>query len=260
MPVMHVFVKQVPDISTLEYDPSTLAPRFEKATPRLGESDLVALEAALRIKESAGGEVVVLSAGDGVNELVLREALAMGADKCFYVSDQRLAGADAWVTANVLSKLSSKVGKADLLLCGEASSDSGNHQLGPRLSEALNIPCVTHAVSIELSGGLARVRRALEDRTETFQASLPLIVTASLELASPRLPSLLMIKAASRKPIVRVALSELGLEESLVEPLVERLSVRVLKTARRNIVLEGAPLECAERLVESLVKEGVLKA
>ncbi|GBC71546.1 Caffeyl-CoA reductase-Etf complex subunit CarD [Candidatus Calditenuaceae archaeon HR02] len=260
MPVLHVFVKQVPDISTLEYDPSTLAPRFEKATPRLGEADLVAFEAAIRIKESWGGEVVVLSAGDGVNELVLREALAMGADRCFYVSDQRLAGADSWVTANVLSRLSRKVGKADLLLCGEASTDSGNHQLGPRLSEALNIPCVTHVVGIELSEGLVRVRRILEDRTETFETGSPLIATASLELASPRLPSLLMIKAASKKPIIKVNLAELGLDEGLLEPLVERLSVRVFKTARRNIVLEGGPLECAEKLVESLVKEGVFKA
>ncbi len=260
MPVMHVFVKQVPDISTLEYDPSTLAPRLEKATPRLGESDLVALEAALRIKESWGGEVVVLSAGDGLNELVLREALAMGADRCFYVSDPILSRADAWVTANILSRLSKKAGGADLLLCGEASSDSGNYQLGPRLSEAMGIPCITHAVSVELDGKVVRVRRSLEDRTEILESEAPLIITASLELASPRLPSLLMIKAASKKPMTRVDISELGLEKDLLEPLVERLSVRVLKTARRNIVLDGGPLECAERLVESLVREGVLRA
>ncbi len=259
MPVIHVFVKQVPDISTLEYDPSTLAPRLEKATLRLGEADLVALEAALRIKEGWGGEVVVLSAGDAVNELVLREALAMGADRCFYVSDPRLSMADAWVTANVLSRLSKKAGGADILFCGEASSDAGNYQLGPRLSEAMGIPCITHAVSVELSGNIVRVRRSLEDRTETLESELPLIITASLELASPRLPSLLMIRAASKKPITRVDLSELGLERDLVEPLVERLSVRALKTARRNIVLEGDPLECAERLVESLVREGVLR-
>ncbi|MEM0482051.1 MAG: electron transfer flavoprotein subunit beta/FixA family protein [Nitrososphaerota archaeon] len=256
---MHVFVKQVPDVSTLEYDPSTLAPRLMKATLRLGEADLVALEAALRIKESRGGEVVVLSAGDGVNELVLREALAMGADRCLYISDPRLSRADAWVTANVLSRLSRKVGKADLLLCGEASSDAGNYQLGPRLSEAMGIPCVTHAVSVELVSNIARVRRVLEDRAETLESELPLIITASLELASPRLPSLLMIRAAAKKPITRVDLSELGLDKDLVEPLVERLSVRVLKTARRNIVLQGEPHECAERLVESLVREGVLK-
>ncbi|MEM2898297.1 MAG: electron transfer flavoprotein subunit beta/FixA family protein [Nitrososphaerota archaeon] len=258
--VIHVFVKQVPDISTLEYDQSSLAPRLEKATQRLGEIDLVALEAAVRIKESLGGEVVVLSAGFGVSELVLREALAMGADKCFYVSDERLSRADSWVTANVLSRLSRRVGSPDLLLCGEASSDEGNYQLGPRLSEALAIPCVTHAVKVELDGNVARVRRALEDRVETLESALPLIVTASLELATPRLPSLLMIRAASRKPLTRIELSELGLSEELVKPLLERVSARILKTTRRNIVLQGEPRECAEKLVESLASEGVIRA
>ncbi|MCS7146262.1 MAG: electron transfer flavoprotein subunit beta/FixA family protein [Aigarchaeota archaeon] len=256
---MHVFVKQVPDVSTLEHDPSSLAPRLDRATLRLGESDIVALEAAVRIKEEFGGEVVVLSAGAELNELVLREALAAGADRCLYVSDPVLRLADSWVTSNVLSRLSKKAGDAEILFCGEASSDSGNYQLGPRLSEILSIPCVTHALKIELSGSVVRVKRALEDRVENLECDLPVIITASLELASPRLPSLLMIRAASRKPMTRVELSELGLQEDLIQPQVERLTVKLLKTSRRGVVLTGEPDACAVKLVEALEKEGVLR-
>lgn len=255
---MHVFVKQVPDLSTLEYDAASLEPRLDKATYRLGEADLVALEAAVRLREAAGGEVVVLSAGDNVNELILREALAVGADKGFYVSDPSLSRADSWVTSNVLARLSERVGRADILFCGEASSDAGNYQLGPRLSEIMGIPCVTHAVKFELMGNVARVSRSLEDRVETFECELPLIITASLELASPRLPSLLMIRAASRKPLTRVELRELGLNDNAIEPLSERLTIKALKTSRKNITLRGDPHECAVSLIEALLKEGVL--
>lgn len=258
MPVIHVFVKQVPDVSTLEYDPSSLGPRLEKATLRLGEVDLVALEAAVRIKERMGGEVVVISAGERVNELVLREALAIGGDRCFYVSDPRMAQADSWVTANVLAQLSLRAGKADLLLCGEASSDQGNYQLEPRLSEILGYPCITYATQLELSGEKLRVRRNLEDKVETFECGLPAIVSASLELAAPRLPSLLMIRAASRKPITRLEISALGLSDAMLESGIVRRSVRVTKTSRKNQVLKGDTGECAVKLIESLQKEGVL--
>lgn len=258
MPVMHVFVKQVPDTSTLEFDPATLEPRLEKAAMRLGEADLVALEAAVRLKEGFGGEVVVLSAGDKVNELVFREALAIGADRCFYISDPRMANADSLVTANVLARLSMNVGKPDLLLCGEASSDHGNYQLGPRLSEILGFPCITYATSLEMAGNLFRVKRALEDKIEIFECEPPLIVTASLELASPRLPSLLMIRAASRKPINRVEASSLGLVDENFDSGSERIAVKIAKTSRKNIVFSGDVGECATKLIESLTKEGVL--
>ena len=52
------------------------------------ESDLYALEEALRVKEKLGGEVVVLSLGPDRVAKTLRSALAMGADRAIHLKDE----------------------------------------------------------------------------------------------------------------------------------------------------------------------------
>ncbi len=260
MPVVHVFAKVVPDVAALEHDPVTLSPRLDTAPRKIGEADQVALEAGVRVKEMFGGEVVLLSAGYELSEALLREALAMGADKCFYVNDASLASADTWVTANVLAALSARAGPAQLYLCGEASSDYSNYQIGPRLAERLGFPCITHVTQLELSGDTVRAVRTLEDRVQRVEVEMPVILSVGLELAQPRLPSLLMIRAASRKPLTRVGLGELGLSADELTPRLSRISLKVAKSARRNVTLTGDPRECAAALIDHLVREGVLQA
>jgi electron transfer flavoprotein beta subunit len=257
--VVHVFAKVVPDVSALEHDPATLEPRLDRAPRKLGDADLVALEAGIRVKEKLGGEVVVLSSGSGVSEAVLREALAMGADRCLFVDDASLDAADSWVTANILAALSRKAGAAELYICGEASSDHSNYQLGPRLAETLGLDCITHVTSLEVLRGKVTATRSLEDSLETVEAQTPIVVSVGLELAQPRLPSLLMIRAATRKPVQKVSIVDLGLGDDEVTPRVSRLSLKAIKTSRRNRVLSGDPRECALTLLKGLGDEGVLR-
>src|SRR5512134_2850677 len=98
-----VCIKQVP---TREWQPrlndDKTGIREQDASYEMNEPDAYALEEALRLREKHSGEVVVCSAGPARVQQVIREALARGADRAIHVEDDRLAAADAFVTADAL--------------------------------------------------------------------------------------------------------------------------------------------------------------
>lgn len=236
-----------------------MEPMLEQAPPKASDFDLNALEEALRIKERCGGKVTIISACPTLKEIVFREALAMGADEAYVVVDPKLGKADSLVTARVLARLAKKLGNSDLIFCGEASADEGAYQVGPRLAEELELPSITHAISVEVGDGVVKAERQVEDRVELVEARLPALITVGMEINSPRLPTLLMIRKARKKPLTQVKLEELGLSEEDLEPAVETLSVKALKVERKKRVLEGELKEVAEKLARILVEEGVVK-
>ncbi|MEM4414252.1 MAG: hypothetical protein QXD59_08250, partial [Candidatus Caldarchaeum sp.] len=87
----------------------------------------------------------------------------------------------------------------------------------------------------------------------------PAVATVGLEINTPRLPSLLMIRASQKKPLIEVKRDELGLTDDMLTPKSEILEVRALKTERRKQVYDGKPEELAERLAETILELGVLK-
>lgn len=254
-----VCLKQTVDVNQVRPHPETLEPQLGQAPRKISDFDLNALEEALRIKEKHGGRVVAVCVGHDIQQLLIREALAMGADEAYVVSDPMLERADGLVTAEVLAALIRKVGRWDLILCGEASLDESAYQTGPRLAEIFNIPHITYAVRVELEDSGVKVWKAMEGGIHVVKASLPAVLAVGLEINTPRLPSLLMIRAASKKPIHEVKLSELGLSEEQLTPAVETLQVKALKVERRRITLEGEPEELAQKLAEILVQEGLVK-
>ncbi|MEM0375029.1 MAG: hypothetical protein QXP43_01810, partial [Nitrososphaerota archaeon] len=91
------------------------------------------------------------------------------------------------------------------------------------------------------------------------EATLPALVTVGLEINTPRLPSLLMIRASAKKPIHQLKLEELGLPEEKLRPKTRRTSVRAMRTERKRVVVEGSLEEMAEKLIAYLRSEGVLR-
>lgn len=254
MPDMVVCVKQTVDVYQLKPHPETLAPLFGQAQSKNSDFDLNALEEAIRIKEKHGGKVYVVSAGPEVKPLLVRECLAMGADEAYVLSDQSLVKADGAVTAKVLSAvIKSKIPNWDLILCGEASLDQNSYQTGPRLAEIFNIPHISYVVKLEIEGGALKAWRSVEDGVEVVSCGLPALVTVGLEINTPRLPSLLMIRAAQRKPLNELKLNDLGLSPADLEPKARSVEVKALKTERRRQKFEGKPEELAEKLAELIV-------
>lgn len=254
MPDIVVCVKQTVDVYQLKPHPETLAPQLSQAQWKNSDFDLNAVEEAVRIKEKSGGKVVVVSVGPEVKQLLVRECLAMGADEAYILSDPSLAQADGGATAKALAAVIKTASpKWDMILCGEASLDQNAYQTGPRLAEMFNVPHVSYVNKLEVGDRVLKAWRAVEDGVEVVSCSLPAVVTVGLEINTPRLPSLLMIRAAQKKPLKELALSDVGLTKEDLRPKAETLEVKALKTERRRQVFEGKVEELAEKLAETIM-------
>ena len=98
-----VCVKQVPDTKGgVQFNPDGTLNRAAMLAI-MNPDDKAGLEAALRLKDEYGAEVTVITMGLPKATDVLREALAMGADKGILVTDRVLGGADTWATSQTLA-------------------------------------------------------------------------------------------------------------------------------------------------------------
>lgn len=262
MPNMIVLAKQVFYTQDLRIDRATKKLRTEGVARVISESDKNAIEEAVRLKEKHGGKITVLTMGPPEAKETLREAIAMGADEGYMLVGPEFENSDAHATAVALAAGIRKIGQFDMILCGETSEDQYSFQVGPRTAENLSLPQITYAVKVTLQDTKVEVERNLEDCYETVESTLPVFITVSREINEPRLPTLMAIMAASKKPMtawtandVGVKPSELGREGSLTEPL----RSAVATGERRRVILEGEPKEAAQKLVTTLIAEGVVK-
>jgi electron transfer flavoprotein beta subunit len=153
--------------------------------------DLYAIETALRLKETYGGEITVISMGPPAAMRVLREAAAMGCDFCVLLSDRRFGGADTWATSYTLSRAALKFGPFDIVVAGERATDGDTAQVGPGLAAWLDIPAITYISKIErIADGHIHAERLVEEGYEMLEAPLPCLITVVKEIAAPRLPTL----------------------------------------------------------------------
>ena len=146
-----------------------------------------AVEAALQIKEAAGGgTVTVLSVGNEFVMDVMKKPLSMGADSMILIQDPLCESLDALGTVNVLSAAITRAGKFDLILCGQQASDWDNAHVPLGLSETLGIPCLTEAKNIEIGDDSVTVNSSRTDGYEVFEANLPALITVNNEIGEPR--------------------------------------------------------------------------
>ena len=256
-----VCLKQAVDVTQLKVDPATRQ-LITASTPRkMSDFDKNALEEAVRVKEkNAGVEVVTVTVTSEEAKTVLREALAMGADKAYVVFEPSLQDIDTLGTARVLAAAVKKIGEYDLVLCGESSLDSFSGLVGSRVGELLNSPQVTSVRKLSVEGDAVVGERTLEDSIETVKAKMPALVTVTREINQPRIPSLMMIMKASKKEIVTWTLADLGVEKAKLASKIEVVEVLAPKTERKRIKITGEnAAEIAGKLAKTLIQEGVVK-
>jgi electron transfer flavoprotein beta subunit len=116
---------------------------------------------------------------------VLREAMAMGADKGVLVTDRVLGGADTWATSTTIAGAIRNL-EYDLIITGRQAIDGDTAQVGPQISEHLDIPVISYAEDIKIEGDSVIVQRQYEDRYHVVKAKMPCLVTALAELNEPR--------------------------------------------------------------------------
>jgi electron transfer flavoprotein beta subunit len=248
-----VCIKQVPMVSELPWNAATGTLRRELAEGMMDPASKQALEAALYLKEQHGGHITTLTMGPPMAEEVLHEAAAAGADRGILLTDPRMAGADTYMTAAILSKaIQKECSDFDLVMCGCQSSDSETAQVGPQLADELDIPEVAYVERMTLTGRTLSLQRISDDFYETLEMDLPGLLTIDLHYGIPRYVSLGGLQTGFEQPnILCLTGKELGLDPKLTA--LKASPTRIINvyspTAQKeNIVLRGT----AKKVVDEL--------
>jgi electron transfer flavoprotein beta subunit len=233
-----VCIKQVPDTETrIRIAPDGKGILESDVNWIVSPYDEFAIEEALKIKEAKGGEVVLVSLGPDRVQSALRSGLAMGADSALHLKDPLFEQTDtlgtAWALATAL-----KPRAPELILMGQQGVGGDNAQVPGLVAEILDLPQVTMAVKIGLQDGKATIEREIEGAHETWDVTLPAVVSAQKGLNEPRYASLKGIMAAKKKLIETKGAADLGLTPERLAP----------KT--RVVALELPPSRSAVKMIE----------
>jgi electron transfer flavoprotein beta subunit len=256
-----VLLKDIPDLNEITINSETRRPKTTGIKTKISDLDKRALEAAIQAKGKIGGEVVVLSMGDDNTKKALLEALAMGADGAYIINEEGVMGVDTNATSRVLEAAIREIADYDVIISGEMTLDSLSSQIGPRLAELLDHPQVTYVKEYELSEGSVKAVRDLDSFEEVVEAPLPAIVTVVREINEPRIPSLMNIMKAKKKPQTIWTLSDLGLSLEEVQSMsyVKIKDVTAPEMTRKQVKIEADTIEeAAVKLAAAIKEEGVL--
>ena len=225
-----VCVKQVPNTKQIRIDPET-GTMIRKGVPSIiNPDDKNALEYALHLKDqNPKNEVIVLTMGPNQAKEVLIESLSMGADRAILLSDRFFGGADTWATSNTLAKAikkESESGGVDLVLCGHQAIDGDTAQVGPQIAARLGIPQITYVNKAEIKpDGTILAEREMEDGRTIIASQLPILLTTTKNLNSPRYMNI--------SNIVQVSKNEEG--------LISTWNFEDLHLTRQQTGLKGSP-------------------
>ncbi len=184
-----VAVKQVPDTTNIRIDPETGNLVREGVPAIMNPYDAHALAAAVEWKRKLGGKVTVVSMGPPSFIVTIREAVELGADEGYLVSDRKFAGADTLATSYVLSQAIKYIHEhdpVDMLFFGKQAIDGDTAQVGPGVAVRLGLPVVTYVSNIreiDLEGRKAIVERKTERGIEVIEVKLPALITCEKEIA-----------------------------------------------------------------------------
>lgn len=285
---IYVCVKQTPDSTSVYIDPISGQVDVERFVQILNPADACALEAAVRLKESLGATVTVLTLGPRDAEGALRAALAIGADAAVRIWNSDAIAWGPFAVAATLAAYFTHVGiTPDLVFCGDTSSDWSSGAVGPALAQQLALSQVTGVAQLKVHMSeplrLHLTRKLERGYRELLEAETPLLITVTADLNEPRYPSLPAHLAALKASIPvldpRTFMSvthEDNDETTLLEMHTPRPRPRYVATpnssdsayrrigaiisggatGRKARLLEGTPEELAEALVEFLRERG----
>ncbi|MFW6343997.1 MAG: electron transfer flavoprotein subunit beta/FixA family protein [Sediminispirochaetaceae bacterium] len=239
-----VLIKQVPEMDKVRFDTEKGVIDRQSAGVEINPFDLNALEAAVRIKEEAGGTVTALSMGPPRAEDVLREAVARGADRGILLTDRRFGGSDTFATSSTLAAAVGKIGArldCDLVIAGEMTVDGDTAQVGPQTAEFLGIPHIAYVSSISaIQPDYIEVLADVWRGRYLKRLYLPALITVTKDINSPRLPSFKAKAAARKAEITRWGAEALEEELSALGIGIEKLGIKGSPTTVRSIVIPPA--------------------
>ena len=213
-----VCVKQVPDTTAIKIDPVKHTLIREGVPSILNTFDAYALETALRLRESAGGKITVLSMGPEQAKEALKECISVGADGAYLISDRAFGGSDTLATSRTLAQavrvLEEQQGAPfDLIFCGKQAIDGDTAQVGPELSQHLDRALLTYALEAQVEGDTVKIRRESDEGCDWYAARMPAVITVNKTSYDLRYPSLKGKMAARKADIPTLTAAEVVVPE-----------------------------------------------
>ena len=242
-----VCIKQVPDTTEIKIDPvkNTL---IRTGVPSImNPFDKNALETGLSLKDRYGGKVTVISMGPPQAKAVLREALAMGADEAYLVTDRAFGGSDTYATSYILSQA--------------INGDTG--QTAPSIAEHLGATRLTYVLSLKVEGDKVIAERQVEEGVEVIETKFPVLCTATKESNKPRYATVKGVMRSFNTEIGQITLADLPDADTTKMGLKgSPTKVKATFTPKRTancVNIEGvSPVEIADNLIGKLVEAKVL--
>ena len=157
-----------------------------------------ALVRALEIKEALGsGTVTIINAGLAENDVIIRKALAIGADDAVRIN---MEPNEALTVAEEIANYAESEGY-DMVLTGKETIDYNGSQLAGMVAELLGWPSVSLASKMDMNGNAASIERDIQGGKEILEVETPFVLSAAKGMAEARIPNMRGIMAARTKPL-----------------------------------------------------------
>jgi electron transfer flavoprotein beta subunit len=243
-----VCMKQGIDPKTVKISRSREELDLREARRQTQLEDKSALEAALKVREAQGGNVIAVVVGNRGAEETAREAVAMGADKAVLITQKGLPTGKA-VTALVKAAVD-RLGGADLVLAGPGGDLDTVGPLAGRLAAALGWPLIMDALHFDAEPAGLYAVAAYEGKAVRLPVVLPVVAEIMPGPDRPRYPHPSRIAVAWNEGYVETwRADEMGVEEEALAPDAEMGGLVLGAERQRGQLIGGAPEQAAEELV-----------
>ncbi|MDO4887420.1 MAG: electron transfer flavoprotein beta subunit/FixA family protein [Actinomycetaceae bacterium] len=225
---------------------------WSRAKSTVSEYDPVAIQLGRNVADAAGTELVGVSVGgkDVASSMAKKNAMSKGLDRALVVADD---DAKTWNLTKVASALAGLVGGidgADILLAGDSSIDEGAKMVPALVAGFLGWPCFQSVVAVAKTDSGYEITQNVPGGRRTVAVDGPVVVAASSDAVSPKVPSMKDILASGKKPFETA-------EAAPVEAGVTVTGRAKPETkTRKNKILTGD--SAAADLVAALRADGVL--
>jgi electron transfer flavoprotein beta subunit len=214
-----------------------------------------AVEEAVRIVETHGGTVTVLTLGPDVATEQLRDAMAIGAERAILLETDGREWDPVETAAAIADAIEAdrETGRSyDLLLFGNEAADTGDFQVAVRVAVALDLPWITGVKALELRDETAIARReAVGGGWEEFELPLPAVVAVKEGINLPRYPSLPGRLRANKRPIDRLTPTPRPVGPTMIR-------LRLPSEEAHQVEVLGTGVEAAPRVVEIIRRLGLV--
>lgn len=259
-----VCVKPIPDpayYKDITIDPVTKTIQREAIPTIINPADKHAIEEALKIKEKFGGKIITLSMAPPNVIKNIHEALAMGADEAYLLTDKKFAGSDTWATSYILAKAIEKIGGIDLVITGTETGDGGTSQVPSQLGEWLKIPHLWNVIEFKIKNEKeVYLKTKIENGFMEWKCKLPMAIAVSREINTPRYTTIMGVMKAKKKPFQKLTFDDLNLDEKrigLVNSPTQAGNLHLLDLSRKGKIIKGSKEELAQFIIDNLKAGGI---